>query len=244
MARPLHELLAIPDAGACCAALYTRVREALESVGAAPASPPEAVITYVSECVDMVGAGGLEYLLDSNVFELDPGLTRTIAGFEAIGMSAAGRGLEEMLGWFPSGVPPEDFHERRAAYASVDPGARELLDRRFSGDFLPECEARLVAYVSRNAAELEQLLSRCEEQARQPLQIAHAWDAGDLEGSELIVELMPRLEALDPSEVLLLIAGAAEVEYWLRVFCNRSDFSLLRAEPPNFFLKRTVELRR
>lgn len=65
-----------------------------------------------------------------------------------------------------------------------------------------------------------------------------SWDAGGRGCGELVFELMMRLRALRPGQILRLrttdLGAPQDIPAWCRITGNR----LLRAEPPHYFIER------
>ena len=68
---------------------------------------------------------------------------------------------------------------------------------------------------------------------------AHAeWDAGELGCGELVLELRLRLQALPPGEMFKLCACDPGAPEDLPAWCRLTGHRLVRAEPPNYWIKR------
>ena len=64
------------------------------------------------------------------------------------------------------------------------------------------------------------------------------WDAGDLGCGDLVLQLMGRVTAMRPGEVLRLVAldpgASADVPAW----CRMTGHALLDAQPPVYLIER------
>ena len=65
-----------------------------------------------------------------------------------------------------------------------------------------------------------------------------AWDAGDMGCGELVFELMIRLRAMRPRQVLKLTATDRGAPHDLPAWCRLTGNRLVRAEPPQYFIER------
>jgi tRNA 2-thiouridine synthesizing protein A len=74
--------------------------------------------------------------------------------------------------------------------------------------------------------------------AAQPIEPDDAWDAGDLGCGELVFDLMMRLRALGPGQVLKLTATDPGAPQDLPAWCRLTGHRLLRADPPHYFIER------
>lgn len=64
------------------------------------------------------------------------------------------------------------------------------------------------------------------------------WDAGDLGCGELVLELRLRLQALPSGEMFKLCARDPGAPEDLPAWCRLTGHRLVRAEPPNYWIKR------
>jgi len=70
------------------------------------------------------------------------------------------------------------------------------------------------------------------------IQADDAWDAGDMGCGELVFELMIRLRAMRPRQVLKLTATDRGAPHDLPAWCRLTGNRLVRAEPPQYFIER------
>lgn len=76
---------------------------------------------------------------------------------------------------------------------------------------------------------------------REPLELPAAaaeWDAGAIGCGELVMELRPRLLALEAGQVLLLTATDPGGREDLPAWCRLTGHQLLAAEPPRYWIQR------
>jgi tRNA 2-thiouridine synthesizing protein A len=64
------------------------------------------------------------------------------------------------------------------------------------------------------------------------------WDAGGMGCGELVFELMVRLRALAPRQILKLTATDPGAPHDLPAWCRMTGNRLVRAEPPHYFIER------
>ena len=69
-------------------------------------------------------------------------------------------------------------------------------------------------------------------------QPAASWDAGDMGCGELVLELRLKMEALRPGEILQLRARDLAAPEDLPAWCRLTGQSLVRAEPPSYWIRR------
>ncbi|MGD0072799.1 MAG: sulfurtransferase TusA family protein [Candidatus Binataceae bacterium] len=71
-----------------------------------------------------------------------------------------------------------------------------------------------------------------------PNRIDAEWDAGDMGCGELIVELRKRVRAIQPGQVLRLIARDPGAIEDLPAWCRMTGHRMNRAEHPVYFIQR------
>ena len=64
------------------------------------------------------------------------------------------------------------------------------------------------------------------------------WDAGAMGCGELVLELMLRLRAMRPGQVMRLTATDLGAPHDLPAWCRMTGNRLLRSEPPHYFIER------
>ncbi len=70
------------------------------------------------------------------------------------------------------------------------------------------------------------------------LAVADSWDAGALGCGELVMQLRSRMLALEPGEVLELIATDDGAVIDIPAWCSLTGHALAAAEPPRFLIQR------
>jgi tRNA 2-thiouridine synthesizing protein A len=65
-----------------------------------------------------------------------------------------------------------------------------------------------------------------------------AWDAGDLACGELVLELLGRVEALRPGQVLRLVALDAGARADLPAWCSLTGHTLVSGQHPVYLIRR------
>ena len=72
----------------------------------------------------------------------------------------------------------------------------------------------------------------------EPLAIDAAWDAGDLGCGDLVLQLRFRMEAMDPGQVLRLVAYDPGAPADLPAWCRLTGHALLAADHPVYLIRR------
>ncbi len=74
-----------------------------------------------------------------------------------------------------------------------------------------------------------------------PIAIDAQWDAGDLGCGELVLELRARMRALQPGQVLRLVARDPGAIEDLPAWCRITGHRLISAQPPTYLIERKEE---
>lgn len=77
-----------------------------------------------------------------------------------------------------------------------------------------------------------------EKQTSPPPHEEAVWNAGDLGCGELVLELRLRLQAMQPGQIMKLCAQDPGAPEDLPAWCRLTGHTLLRAEHPNYWIKR------
>lgn len=233
-----------------------RLEQAAEAIGKSPSREQEFVILFTTGAAGVIGNGGFLYLFEGMFLDEDPGLAKTIAAFEALGVEDACTAFREALAHFPDGCPPDDGEERTKLYRAVPEEGRDRLDKLVwrSKETLYR---QLAKYVRANKVAIEEILSDYQNRRREledaPFTVDTSWDVGDQPIQEIMAGLLLRLCVLPPGGVLALVAhhpgdkfgppdegGEVDIstEDWLRQFCGRAGHVLVRVEPPCYWIRR------
>ena len=129
-----------------CDSTWERITERHgDAATAADFSPAERVVVLVWTLTGIVGNGGIESLLSSDL-PGDPGYLLSREAFKTIGCEAAAQALADVAALFPGNKIPGDQHLRRTLLAEHPEATRDAISGRFF-ELEDAITARLAEYI-------------------------------------------------------------------------------------------------